>query len=586
MIRIYPFMLQKNDGLKSLLHSIDERKSSLESKMEGMMQAHKKKNERMLAQLEERNARIIDLNSDLDEANVKEKYLVAQLSAARREMLDLSKNKECAHHLSTKIHSLQSDIDSFASDTRELIQLFATAYQGFTRWKLQTEIMQSDEVLKLNDKVITLKKEIEMLNSLGEQSAKVIEERNDTIGRLEKIIEHMKQTAENADTARKGEHLSWEKAMEETKSLHRKELARIRCSAQDEKSRLNNRLQDLMNKMVELRESHDHQCKAIESGWFQKLEEFRATLSKVEDESALVIQLLAEEKTELTKKLSSMDDECSSLKRTTESLKRERELQQQAQYEEYKCKLEQSNKQHQSELKEKQRLHDERFQQKEDETREAIDHLKNELARLDKDKNNISIDYQNQVAELTGLVATERSGRINELRRIKSELIGVQQLCSLQISNAKEELIALCNDVIARKLTSMRQSYCAFVQRHSEETARIEIAHLEAISHLQNASNKQIIAAQQEAKDAKKILFQTIGENEIKLERETRHLREDYEMRKRALVDESRYKYDELAAKFHNLQKDFESLACADALKGDQIGGKDNEIDQLKCKVS
>ena len=176
------------------------------------------------------------------------------------------------------------------------------------------------------------------------------------------------------------------------------------------------------------------------------MEEKKAVLSRIKFESALEIQGLTVTMSELNDKLASKQNECSALMQNINSLQEQHELEARDAARE----LEALSQRHQNELDECKRLHDEEIQQ-----------MKEDVERIGRERDNIASTNQERIDELKGRIASERSGRMNELRDIrdiKRQLDALQHECCQHIDSAKDE----CNSAIV----TLKQKHEATLERH------------------------------------------------------------------------------------------------------------------------
>ena len=579
---MFNHVVTKNLELKSLLDNVDNAKSALESETKTLSRALHEKDEQTLAQLTEKDAKIMGLELELEASCTNAKVLVEQLSVAKLELLDSSNQKLFVHNLQPTILSLKSYTESFATETRELIELFALYQRKVTTYAQRSKKIHSDEITKIEIGEKSLRAEVERLSSLCKEGGKKVKESNSTIDRLEQTITRLNRIAENVDSARKGENLSWETAMEEAKTQHRKELARLHCIAQDERERQNKIIRELEADTERQKEDHNQECRV----WSNKVNDINAALSKTEKKSSNERQRLITEMTELSKRLAIKEDECSTLTCHIESTKQEASLQLEHMQKVHHMELEVSRQKHQLEIEDNKRIHLNLLRQVEEESREKLALCNIKLVQLEQDKENMTTNHKQQIEALERRIVSEYTARILELKSIKNELHHLHHTCSINIDKANDEWKSMCSNIIAAKLKSMKRCYDELIVRHNEETEQAESAHSEALSRLKDKSNHHMVAASKETQDTKQILFQTIRENEMKLGREIGHLREEHELEMKRLVNENKDKCDEMASKIQSLNQGFESLASEDARKGDQICCRDITINELNCKVS
>jgi hypothetical protein len=135
-----------------------------------------------------------------------------------------------------------------------------------------------------------------------------------------------------------------------------------------------------------------------------------------------------------------------------------------------------------------------------------------------------------------------------------------------------------CNNELSAKLHNMRLKCIAIVEC---EKSTCE----EAMSKLKDSCNEAIEAANKETESAKAMLFQSIREYETKLERETRHLKEEHSLQISTITDESKANCEDLSSKFKRLYRDFEAVIASGGEKEAEVSEKDKSIRQLEMKI-
>ena len=194
----------------------------------------------------------------------------------------------------------------------------------------------------------------------------------------------------------------------------------------------------------------------------------------------------------------------------------------------------------------------------------------------------VSTISQQRIVELSDYIASEHSARLEELGDVKSRLYQLQDLYNDGIDEIKQEWQRVCSNVISRKLRAMERDYDQTIERHSEEMQILQSTQAKVKEEL----NRQIVAINKEAQDAKNMLFSTIREHEKKIERALRHQREEHEVEIKSLKRKKQVQGEILGKTIRDLNTEYETLACANAKKVDMIIQKDIKINQLRGKVS
>ena len=556
--------MTKNHELKSLLDAVDGQKKALEIDHLRVVEEQKQQ----LVQTGKRDTRIKVLQTELEATVATKDDLSEKLLMATSEISNMSNYKTCLKGTTLPtLQRLRAGVTLCREETVELTQLFASSMDDFAKLENDMRTQHSEQLSVMKDSVQALDDEVNRLKHNNDTYEHERAESKTTITSLQKKIEYMQETANNAQHAMKGERLSWEKAMEDLKMQHKREQARLCVMAQDEEDILRNQIACVKDDIKKEREGHERKCQLLETDWRDKVQEQKAVTSRVRFESAGFAMSLSVKMAELKDNFVSKENECKSLMHNIASLTEQCELEEKA----HSCQLEAVSQRHEHELGEQRLLHEVQLQHKDEEI---------ERTRLAKD--DLSAISQQRIVELSDYIASEHSARLEELSDIKSRLYQLQGLCDEGIGEIKQEWQRVCSNVISRKLRAMERDYDQTIERHSEEMQILQSTQAKVKEEL----NRQIAAINKEAQDAKNMLFSTIREHEKKIERALRHQREEHEVEIKSLKRKKQVQGEILGKTIRDLNTEYETLACANAKKVDMIIQKDIKINQLRGKVS
>ncbi len=542
---------------------MDAQKSSIVSELKAAHLILDKECQLSLSQLDQRDSRIRNLQAELVGAKTSNKAMAEQLLAATAHIALLQKYKHCVQQtLPPLLQIFKRATYQSKKDFTELKQLFTSTVGNFVEWKQRLSCAHVNETTKFIEREKVLRDKVAALRFEVEAHEASLAQATNLKSCLEKKIEVTEETARSAAVARMGETLSWEKALEDTKEHHQKELARMCCKFKDDADILGNHIAELKTTIERQTEHHEHKWHIMVTDWQKKSECHDADLSRLKHESAVETQALTQKLAESNANISSKERDFITLVNKIDSM-REHQISQETNHQH---ELEFLSKRHQSELEESERLY-EQIRQKYDESLQSEHEMASE-----------STVYQNQISELNGRLASERSKMIRELAKMKSQLGGLRLMANEHADNIKQEWVSLCGRVISMKLKSMKQTH--------EDTHQKQKQEIDQLRETKNSYDKRLAAVEKEARDAKTMLFNTIRESEVKLERAVRHLSGDHKLEVEALVNASKIECEAITAKLEQKSKECEHHLSVSAANADIIAWKDRDMDQLKKRVS
>jgi hypothetical protein len=263
---------------------------------------------------------------------------------------------------------------------------------------------------------------------------------------------------------------------------------------------------------------------------------------------------MAKEKTALHDLLAAEKERCASLSRDNEDAVRQINLLN----EKHHRVIETLMQNHMQEQEESNRVHAQLFQQLEDKFSKEKEALSEQVENIKQEMQFVVNDSRREIARIKEWAASV----CQSFKKPKNMLRDLKCL-SQQLGDAKSEWDH-CKDEVSDKLRNMRQTCVAIV---NQEKMDAELANNEALCKLNDSCNTKVAAATKAASDAKKMLFQSIREYEMKLEKEIRQLKEEHNLHMSTIVNQSKDKCDHLLSKYQNLYAEFEAVVAMDSEK-------------------
>lgn len=475
-------------------------------------------------QLDECDFRQRSLKTELEDSMTENKSVVEQLMTAAAEIIMLNEYKYCVQDtIRPFIQSLKNVAAQSKRDITELTQLFTDAAGKFIEWKERLISMRVDETSKHNENNRQLLEQIAELRS-------AIEVANNLNSCLVKKIEDIEDLHRHASADWQSEKMFLEKTQEEMKEHHLNEA-----------NNLGIHIAGLKLTMMKLAEDHEYEYQKILMDFQNQRECHEVALTRLRHDSTIEIQVLNQ---------------------NLETMKHQQVVEQSKQRHE----LESLSKSHLSVLDERERIHEELRQKF------------GEILLSEHEKESQYVLAQKQITELKRQMALERYAMISKVSEIKSQLVGLRSSTIQHVGNIKQEWKSHCGRAISTKLNSIKQTYDAICNRQRYELEQQRMSDL--------SSSKRLAVAEKECKDAKAMVFNTVRESEMKLERAIRHLSEDHALQLEALSSQSKLDCDIIKAQLERMSKEYMLQSSAIVTFTNVITEKERELHEHKSKVS
>jgi hypothetical protein len=341
-----------------------------------------------------------------------------------------------------------------------------------------------------------------------------------------------------------------EKANEEMKEHHRNEV-----------NSLGIQIAELKSTMTKLAEDHQYEYQKILLDCQNQKECHESALSRLRHDSTIEIQVLSQQLAELNAIVLTKKGEIIDLVSNLESMKQQQVVEQSKQRHE----LESLSRSHRIVLDERERIHEELRQKY------------GEILLSEHEKEYQYVVAQKQITELKRQIAAERSAMMTKVSEIKSQLAVLRSSTIQQVGNIKQEWKSLFGRAISTKLNSIKQTYDVICNKQRHELEQQRMSDL--------SSSKRLAVAEKECRDAKAMVFNTIRESEMKLERAIRHLSDDHALQLEELSNQSKLNCDTIKAQLERMSKECELQSSAIATFTNIITEKEREINELKSKV-
>lgn len=521
----------------------------------------------MCNDIDEKNHTVSKLTADLDRANLTRLEIDEQLANAKEEVAYLTQYKRHTEQSREMFKILCCELSSIKSEAIELNKVFGSVQSVFVDWKSRLQALHFNEVLQLEDQIAFLRSEVDRLESIRSSCAQSYKQTIAEKAVLEQRIKTLELAAANVDSARSGERLSFEKAMEELKAQHKKEKFHNQIVNQDEQDILRNRIAHLESDLKQQQERHERQNSILKQECASKIDDLKATLSQVKYENALDVQRFAKEKKALECELAVQNEEYTSLSQFNAQL--------QDQFNRLREKhpnvIETLRQKHRRDAEEAMRIHVELFQLHEAKSEKEKQELSKKLEHLEREKENLVNNSQLQAAKIKS--CGEAVAQLLQETKLVFENLKV-----LTQQHKPQIMFDQCLDELSVKLFAWRKKCLAVIE---QEKAISD----EAMSQMKASCDAKVESARIEVDDAKKMLFQTIRESDAKLEREVRNLKEEHSVNIRTITSESKANFDNMSFKFKSLYKEFEAVIAAGGNKEAELSEKEKIISQLEMKI-
>ena len=482
--------------------------------------------------------------TQIDECDFRLRSLKTELDDTMTEITILNKYKYCVQEtMPPFLKSFKNIAAESKNDITELTQLFTEAVGRFVEWKERLISMRVDETSEHNENNRQLLEQIAELRS-------AIEVANNLNSCLEKKIEVIEDSHRHASADWQSYKMSLEKAQEKIKEHNLNEA-----------NKLGIHIADLKSTMTKLAEDHEYEYQKVLLDCQNQKECYEAALSRLRHDSTIEIQVLSQQLVELNAIVSTKKGEIIELVNNLESMKHQQVVEQSKQRHE----LESLSKSHRNVLDERERIHEE------------LRKKYGEILLSEHEKEYQYVLAQKQITELKRQLALERSAMISKVSEIKSQLAVLRSSTIQQVGTIKEWK-SLFGKAISTKLNSIKQTYEAICNKQRYELTQQRISDL--------SSSKRLAVAEKECKDAKAMVFNTVRESEMKLERAIRHLSDDHALQLEVLSNQSKLDSDMVKVQLERMSKECELQSSAIATFTNIITEKENEINELKSRVS
>ena len=513
-----------------------------------------------MSQLEESESRRECLQLEVGGLTTSNNIMLGQLSSASAEIEELFKYKKFVHQLTPHLQSIKRDVNLNKSEISELTRELPPFVAGLEDWMRRVTALHINESLGFNARSHVLCNQVDKLQS-------VIEQQDVALVEAEQTIQNLQETAHGNIIARNGERLTWEKAMEDLKVQHKKELSKLHWKAMDDAVILGNQIAELKSTIKKQQEDNDRKCLLIVTDWQRKLDGHDAVISRIKYESALEIQGLSMKVDDMNGTIASKDREIISLFSEV-SLMNERQGKSETEFE---IAFEALSITHQSALEAMDRIYDERIRQTND-----------ELLQKEREKENSSALAQQQVAELKTRIASDHFRMIREVATIKSQLDNLRVMTFHHAESIQQEWGYLCKHVLLSRLKSLKRKLDLIVER-----SKVEMDQLRENHAMEEATFRvQQEVSEKEIQVAKAMLFNTIRENKNSLECALRQQAKKHKREIDTLSNESTIQCKAIAAQLEQMSNENDALGQENAKMADAISAKDKELLQATGQAS
>ena len=522
----------------------------------------------MCYKIDEKNDLIAAVTAELDELKAQRLKLDDQMEKAKHKIANLSKYKLHVEESKDVLKNIQYELNESKADVLKMKEMYDSLQSLAANWQSRIKTLHFTEILKLDDQMTFLRDKVERLGSI-----KITLERNNkqakiSISSLEQKIITLEYAAANVDSARSGERLSWEKAMEELKAQHKKEKFHLQIHSQDEQDILQNQIVRMQTDFENKLEQNNNRYQILETEWENEIDDLKVALSKEKYESAVQSQTFAKEKDVLESQVGARVVECKTLYQNIDALKKDIDRLQC----EHQSVIETLRDKHRQNAEEMLRVHVELFRQHNEKHCNEKQELTENLKKLEQRMG----DIQNSSQLKARSVQSRTHSAFAVLQETKHMFHELKVLT--QQHHDTRDLQNQFKSELSTNLQKIRLRCAAIVDQE-------KAAFKEAISKLDDSCNKKIAAANKEVDDAKQMLFGSIREYESKLEREVRILKEEHNLHISALANESKAKHDALLSDLKKLNSDFEAVIAVGGEKQSKLSEKETIIRQLEMKI-
>ena len=543
--------------------------SNEKTSLETDLQQLEKKCSQLCEDIDNNCSIVTTLQAELNHSNETRAALDQQLKIAQKNIADLSKYQLCVVESRKQVRDVRSVLNHIQKEVQEMQPLFISSQSLVADYKSKLRSLHSSEILQLENQTIFLKDEVKKLESIKIIIEQNLSETESEKANLEQRIKTLEHAATNAESAHHGERLSYKKAMEEMQARHKKEKFHMQIVSQDEKDILKNKIVQLESDILQQQERNDHQRQIIEADCSDKIESINAALSRTKYESDIEIKNLANENNNMTNQLNTQKERCASLIRHSSDLEQH-----------IKCLREKHQKvidtltqKHRKDTEETIRVHVELFRQHE--------------AKFVKDEQDIAEKLKQSEREIEIITSKNRF----QSDRIKSRTATVVQVLNIQKQQFQDVKVFIqqyldmksifdqCENELSNKLQSMRQCCISIINEK-------KMIHTQIVAQLNDSCDEKIATANREVEDAKKILFQSVREHEMKLEQEIRHIKEEHSLQIGAIKAENKANYEELSSKFKNLCQELETVKALNGEKEVKLSEREKKIRFLEMKIT
>ena len=522
----------------------------------------------MCDDIDEKNDLIAALTAELDELKANKLKLGDQIEREHRKIAHLSQYKLHVEKSREQMKSIRSELNKSKKDVYKIKETYDSLQSLATNWQSRMKTLHFTEILKLDDQMTFLQGEVDRLGSIKITLERNNKQANTSISNLEQKVNSLEKAAANVDSARSGERLSWEKAMEELKAQHKKEKFHLQIQGQDERDILQNQIVRLQTEFENKLEHNENRYQILEAECSNKIESLKAALSKEKYESAVQNQTFAKEKDILESQVAAHKGECKTFDQNIAVLKQDIDRLQH----EHHSVIENLKAKHRQNVEETMRIHVELFRQHKEkhctEKQRLAEQLKHTEQQMDKIRNSSQLKARSVRSRILSAFAV-----LQETKHMFHEL----QFLTQQ-HHDDEDLQNQFKSELSTNLQSIRVRSAAIVDQE-------KAACKEAMSTLDDSCNKKIAAANKEVHDAKQMLFQSIREYETKLEREVRILKDEHNLHIIALANDSKAKHDVLTSDLKKLKSELEAVIAVGGEKQSRLSEKETIIRQLEMKI-
>ena len=557
-------MTWKNNDLNQRLDVANKTNGSLESEISLL----EDKCSHMCTDIDNRDNIIASLKSELSEVQCAKMQLCKDFAAANKEIVHLTPYKQYVQETRGQIKSLQDDLKQTFVDAQDMRDAHLSNQKLVHSWRSKLQAMHFNEIVQVENQSFFLRKEVDRLETIQADLDRSNRRLKQEKMSLEQHIQAMKHAAADIDSARSGERLSWEKAVEELKIQHKKEMFHMRIVSADEQDILRNRIASLELELVNEHERNERKCEILNAECSNKVESLNATISRVKYESAIETQQHSKEKDALSNELRDKREQSVSLLRAKADL----ENQINSLKEKHQSVIDKLRQKHRRDIEETLRVHVELFRQHKEKYSNENSQLVEQIKHLEQEHESITNDSQESFSKIRSR-AISIGHSLQDTKQVYWELKTL-----IQQHHDTNAIWDQCQNEIFAKLKSIQQKCIVAVEQEKSSCK-------ETVSKLNDLCDIKVKEAKKEAEDAKKMLFRSIREYETKHEREIRRLKEEHDFHVSTVVNESKANCDDLSAKFKSLYNDFEAIIAASGEKELELSEKDKNVNQLEMKI-